>query len=40
MAVIRDWACEEDDAELLAALRERFAVLLAGVRNLPTQRRG
>ncbi len=33
MAVIRDWACEEEDG-LLATLRERFAVLLAGVRNL------
>jgi AcrR family transcriptional regulator len=31
MAVIRDWACEEEDG-LLATLRERFAVLLAGVR--------
>ena len=39
MAVIHDWACEEDDAELLATLRERFAVLLAGIRNVPTQRR-
>jgi AcrR family transcriptional regulator len=34
MAVIRDWAIEED-AEPLATLRERFAVLLAGVRNVP-----
>src|SRR6516225_1591515 len=35
MAVIRDWALEEDDTELLATLRERFAILLAGARNLP-----
>ena len=39
MAVIRDWSCEEDDDELLAALRERFAILLAGVRHVPTHRR-
>ena len=35
MAVIRDWALEEDDTELLATLRERFAILLAGARNVP-----
>jgi len=35
MAVIRDWALDEDDTELLATLRERFAILLAGARNLP-----
>ncbi len=34
MAVIRDWACEEE-ADPLAALRERFAILLAGVRTVP-----
>jgi AcrR family transcriptional regulator len=39
MAVIRDWSCAEDDGELLATLRERFAILLAGARNVPTQRR-
>ena len=39
MAVIRDWSLHEDDAELLATLRERFAILLAGARNVPTQRR-
>jgi hypothetical protein len=31
MAAIHDWAYD-DDASLLAALRERFAVLLAGAR--------
>jgi AcrR family transcriptional regulator len=34
MAVIRDWACE-DEADLLATLRERFAVLLAGIAAMP-----
>jgi AcrR family transcriptional regulator len=33
MAVIRDWACEEE-ADPLAALRERFAILLTGARNV------
>ena len=39
MAVIRDWSCAEDDDELLAALRERFAILLAGACHVPTHRR-
>jgi AcrR family transcriptional regulator len=39
MAVIRDWSCAEDDDELLATLRERFAILLAGARHVPTHRR-
>jgi AcrR family transcriptional regulator len=34
MAAIHDWAHEEE-ASLLATLRERFAVLLAGARNVP-----
>src|SRR5258707_10670885 len=33
MSAIHDWAHEED-ASLLATLRERFAVLLAGARNV------
>jgi AcrR family transcriptional regulator len=39
MAVIRDWSLQEDDVELLATLRERFAILLAGARNVPAQQR-
>ena len=35
MAVIHDWAGDADGTELLATLRERFAILLAGARNLP-----
>ena len=35
MAVIHDWAGDEDDTELLTTLRERFAILLAGARNVP-----
>ena len=39
MAVIRDWSLQEDDVELLATLRERFAILLAGARNVPARQR-
>jgi AcrR family transcriptional regulator len=34
MAVIRAWASEEEP-DLLATMRERFAILLAGARNVP-----
>lgn len=36
MSAIREWAYE-DDVNLLAMLRERFAVLLAGARNMPAE---
>jgi AcrR family transcriptional regulator len=34
MSALRDWAYEQD-ADLLATMRQRFAVLLAGARNVP-----
>jgi AcrR family transcriptional regulator len=40
MAVIRDWAGDADDTELLATLRERFAILLAGARRPRTGTKG
>jgi len=39
MSAIHDWAYEED-ADLLATMRQRFAVLLAGARHVPADALG